>query len=81
MRSKRDRNIVDSLRSEEYIAETLSPDIALLETYKKFVLESIAELAESGLSILHQPSDEIPQLYLITGGVFCLGEAGVTRLS
>ena len=81
MRSNLDRDTVDSLLSEEYIAETLGFDMDAPETHKEFVLHSIAELAESGLGVLHQLPDEVQRLYLVTGGVFRLGDSGVTRLS
>ena len=81
MRFKRDRNIVNRLRSEESIAEPLSFDMDAFENDKELVLQSITELAESGLGVLHQPSDEVQGLYLIAGGVFRLGVSGVTRLN
>jgi hypothetical protein len=71
--------MVGSLRSEEYVAEPLSFDMDALETYG--ALQSIAELAESGLGVLYQPQDEVQGLYLITGEVFRLLDSGVTRLS
>jgi hypothetical protein len=52
-----------------------------LEHDKELVLQSIAELAESGLGILHQLPGQIQRLYLVTGGIFRLGDSGVTRLS
>jgi len=57
MRSNLDRDTVDSLLSEEYIAETLGFDMDAPETHKEFVLHSIAELAESGLGVLHHLRD------------------------
>jgi len=80
MCSKRDGYIVDSLRSEEYIAEPLSFNMGALESYKEFALQSISELTESGLGVLHQAPDGVQRLYLISG-VFRLGHSGVTRLS
>jgi hypothetical protein len=73
--------MVGSLRSEEYIAEPLSFDTDALETYKDLILQSIAELAESGFGVLYQPQDEVQRLYLIRGGVFRLLDSGVTRLA
>jgi hypothetical protein len=81
MSSKRDRNIVHNLQSKEHFVEPLTFDMDALEDDKELVLQSIADLAESGLGVLHQPSDEIQHLYLVTGGVFHLGLSGVTRLS
>jgi hypothetical protein len=81
MRSKRDGDTVDSLRSDEYMVEPLCFDTDALETYREFVLRSITEFAESDLGLLHQPQDDVQRLYLITGGVFRLGDSGVTRLS
>lgn len=81
MRSKRDLDAVDSLQSEEYITEADSLNMDTLEDDKELVLQSIAELAESGLGILHQLPGQIQRLYLVTGGVFHLGDSGVTRLS
>jgi len=81
MRPKRDRNIVHNFRSKECFAEPLAFDMDAHEDDKEFVLQSIAGLAEAGLGVLHQPSDEIQHLYLVTGGVFHLGVSGVTRLS
>ena len=81
MRSKRDVDIVDSLQSEEYITETNGFNMDTLENDKELVLQSIAELAESGLGMLHQLPGQIQRLYLVTGGVYCLGDSGVTRLS
>jgi hypothetical protein len=81
MRSKRDLDTVDSLQSEEYITEADSLNMDTLEDDKEVVLQSIAELAGSGLGILHQLPGQIQRLYLVTGGVFRLGDSGVTRLS
>jgi hypothetical protein len=81
MRSKRDLDTVDSLQSEEYITEADSLDMDTFEDDKELVLQSIAELSESGLGILHQLPGQIQRLYLVTGGVFHLGDSGVTRLS
>ena len=80
MRSKRDLDTVDSLQSEQYIIEADSLDTDTLEEDKEFVLQSIAALTESGLGILHQLPGQIQRLYLATGGVFHLGDSGVTRL-
>jgi hypothetical protein len=52
-----------------------------LQDDKELVLQSIAELTESGLGILHQLPGKIQCLYLVTGEVFRLGDSGVTRLS
>lgn len=81
MSSKRDRNIVHNFQSKELFVEPLTFDMDALEDDKELVLQSIADLAESGLGVLHRPSDEIQHLYLVTGGVFHLGVSGVTRLS
>ena len=81
MRSKRDLDAVDSSQSEEYITEADSLNMDTLEDDKELVLQSIAELAESGLGILHQLPGQIQRLYLVTGGIFRFGDSGVTRLS
>jgi hypothetical protein len=81
MRSKRDLDTVDSLQSEEYAIEPDSLDMDTLQDDKELVLQSIAELTESGLGILHQLPGKIQCLYLVTGEVFRLGDSGVTRLS
>ena len=81
MRSKRDGDTVDSLQSEEYTTETDSLNMDMLEDDKELILQSIAELAESDLGMLHQLPGQIQRLYLVTGGAYCLGDSGVTLLS
>jgi hypothetical protein len=81
MRSKRNRDAVDTMRSEEYTVDPFNFDIDELKSCKEFVLRSISELAESELGVLHPPQGDAQRLYLITGGVFSLGDSGVTRLN
>jgi hypothetical protein len=81
MRSKRDLDAVDNLQTEEYITEADSLNMDTFEDDKELVLQSIAELAESGLGILHRLPGQVQRLYLVPGGVFRLGDSGVTRLS
>ena len=76
MRFEDDRDNDDSLQSEEDIKERFGFDLDTGETSKDFVLRSIAELAESDLSVLHQPPNGTPHLYLVTGEVYRLEDAG-----
>jgi hypothetical protein len=80
MHLKRDIDTFDNLQSEKYATESNSLDMDTFQNDKELVLQSIAELTESSLGILHQLPGQIQRLYLVTGEVFRLGDSGVTRL-
>jgi hypothetical protein len=50
------------------------------ETDKNFVLQSCSDLAEAGFGFLHESSDSVRHLYLISGQVYRIGESDLTRI-
>lgn len=50
------------------------------ETNKNFVLQSCANLAEAGYGFVHEVSDSLRHLYLISGEIYRLGESDLTRI-
>ena len=50
------------------------------EANKDFVLQSCANLAEAGYGFLHEVSDSLRHLYLISGEIYRLGESDLTRI-
>lgn len=47
---------------------------------KNFVLRSFANLAEAGYGFVHEVSDSLRHLYLISGEIYRLGESDLTRI-
>lgn len=50
------------------------------ETDKTFVLQSCANLVEEGYGFVHELSDSIRHLYLVSGEVYRVGESDLTRI-
>ena len=50
------------------------------EADKSFVLRSCADLAEAGYGFLHEFSDSVRHLYLVSGEVYRVGESDLTRI-
>ena len=50
------------------------------EADKDFVLQTCADLTEAGYGFLHQFSDSVQHLYLISGEVYRVGESDLTRI-
>ena len=47
---------------------------------KDFVIQSCANLAEAGYGFVHEVSDSLRHLYLISGEIYRLGESDLTRI-
>lgn len=54
--------------------------IEALEADKTFVLQSCASLVEAGYGFVHEGSDSLQHLYLISGEVYHIGKSELTRI-
>jgi hypothetical protein len=50
------------------------------EADKDFVLRNCTDLAEAGYGFLHELSDSVRHLYLVSGEVYRVGESDLTRI-
>ena len=50
------------------------------EADRNFELQSCTNLAEAGYGFVHDVSDSLRHLYLISGEIYCLGESGLARI-
>ena len=50
------------------------------EADEDFVLRNCTDLAEAGYGFLHELSDSVRHLYLVSGEVYRVGESDLTRI-